>query len=101
MATGGMLLSEVSEDKRKELGLPDSGMALTVDHLGQFTPHDAAKVAGIEKGDVITSFDGRTDLKRESDLIGWAINSHQVGNRVKVTVVRGGKKLAFELPMQP
>jgi len=57
MVTGGMLL-ETPEDA------PKNGMALRAKHVGQYGPHAAAKVAGFLAGDVIVSFDGKTDLLR-------------------------------------
>src|SRR5262249_844618 len=46
MATGGMLLEALSDAERSQAGLPGTGMALKVRHLGQYPPHDAAKKAG-------------------------------------------------------
>jgi len=43
MVTGGMLLERSPTDQREKLGLTDADMALTVAHVGEYSPHDAAK----------------------------------------------------------
>ncbi|MFO0843298.1 MAG: Trx7/PDZ domain-containing (seleno)protein [Gemmataceae bacterium] len=55
MALGGLVLES------------DKG-GLRVRHVGQYGLHAAAKNAGFRKGDLVVSFDGRDDLRRESDL---------------------------------
>lgn len=101
MATGGMLLETVTAEERTKAGLPESDMALRAKHVGQFGPHAAAQNAGFKKDDIVISFDGRSDLKRESDLIAHALFTHQPGERVRVGVLRNGKNLTLTLPMQP
>jgi hypothetical protein len=100
MAAGGMLLEELPADQRKKAGLADRGMALRVKYLGQNGPHGAAYRAGFRQDDVLVSFDGRTDLSRETDLLAHALTERKVGDRVTVTLLRGGKKIDLTLPMQ-
>ena len=71
-----------------------------VKHVGQYGPHAAAKRAGFHKGDIILAFDGRDDLLRDGDLLAYAVNNRQPGERVKVDVLRGDKRLQLTLPMQ-
>jgi serine protease Do len=101
MVTGGLLLKSTPAEQRTKLGLADGDMALTVEHVGQYSPHDAAKRAGFQKGDVLVSFDGKTALHRESDLIAHALAQHKPGARIDVTILRGGKKMSLVLPIQP
>jgi S1-C subfamily serine protease len=75
-------------------------MALRVKHVGQYGPHAAAKNAGFRVGDVLVEFDGRTDLKRETDILRHSVTAHKPGDRVAVTVLRDAKKVALTLPMQ-
>src|SRR5262249_41083258 len=42
MGLGGLLLERMSPDDRSKAGLPESGMALRVKHVGQYGPHAAA-----------------------------------------------------------
>src|SRR5262249_22228394 len=98
MATGGMILEPLTAEERKKAGLEENGMALRVKYLGGSDgPHGAAQRAGFRQGDIIVSFDERTDLLRETDLLTHALTQHKVGDEVKATVLRGGKKMDFTL----
>jgi serine protease Do len=99
MATGGMRLEEIAPGDRPA-GTTKDGMALLVKHVGQYGPHAAAKNAGFRVGDVIVSFDGKTDLTRETDVLAHALTARKPGERVKVKLVRKGKMLELMLPMQ-
>ncbi len=100
MATGGMLLESLPADERPA-GVGKDGMALRVKYAGGGSgPHAAAKNAGFQAGDVIVSFDGRSDLTRETDLLAYALRAHKPGEKVAVKVVRGGKPVELTLPMQ-
>lgn len=102
MTTGGLLLEELPEADRAQAGLRDSGrMALRVKHVGQYGPHAAAKQAGFQQGDILTEFDGRTDLVREADLFEHGLTKRKAGDRVTVKVLRNGKSVTLNLPMQP
>jgi hypothetical protein len=93
MAAGGMKLAAPAE-------APGPAMALRVEFVGQNGPHAAAKQAGFRVGDLIVSFDGRTDLQRETDLFAHALTAHRPGDRIPVTVLRDGKRTDLTLPMQ-
>lgn len=98
MATGGILLENIEGDL--PAGVEKGTMALRAKHVGQYGPHAAAKNAGFLVGDVIVSFDGKTDLMRETDLLAHALRAKRPGDKVAVSVIRGGKKLELTLPMQ-
>ncbi len=97
MATGGILLESLDE---RPAGVPETGMALRAKHVGEYGAHRAALNAGFRKDDIIISFDGRTDLLRETDVFAHALRARKPGEKVAVTVVRGGKRLELTLPMQ-
>ncbi len=97
MATGGMVLESIME---RPAGVPKDGMALRAKSVGQFGAHAAAKNAGFQAGDVIIKFDGQTDFTREADLLAYALRSRKAGEKVSVTIVRGGKTMEMTLPMQ-
>lgn len=101
MVTGGLVLTSASAEQRRSLGLTASDMALRVEHVGQYAPHDAAKKAGFQVGDVVIAFDGQRDLRRESDLIAYALSHCRPGAQVEVMVLRGRQRIALTLPMQP
>ena len=99
---GGAVLEEATREERKQIGLtmasPD--MTLRIKHLGQYGAHAAAKKAGFRKGDLILSYNGRKDLKRETDLLAYGVNELKPGESVPVTVLRDGKQLEMYLPRQ-
>ena len=97
MGLGGMALQPATAEERKLLGLQDGQMALSVQHVGAYAPHDRAKKAGVQKGDVIVEYDGRKDLLRDSDILAYAINKVEVGRAVKVRVRRGAEDKTFEI----
>lgn len=97
MATGGMVLETLTA---RPAGVPKDGMALRVKSVGQYGPHAAAKNAGFLPNDVIVSFDGKSDLLRETDLMVHAVTVRKAGESVNVKVIRGGKEVQLKLPMQ-
>ncbi|MFO0852381.1 MAG: Trx7/PDZ domain-containing (seleno)protein [Gemmataceae bacterium] len=96
-AAGGMLLVEPPDGR--PVGVPATGTALLVKHVGQYPPHDTAKAAGFRPGDVIVAFDGRTDLSRETDLLAYALRSRRPGDTVAVKLIRDGKPMELKLPI--
>jgi S1-C subfamily serine protease len=100
MATGGMILEDLPADERKKADL-ETGMALRVKGLGQGDgPHGTARRVGFQQGDVLIAYDRRSDLPRETDLLAHALLTRKPGDKVTVTVLRGGKKINLTLPMQ-
>ena len=93
-------LSEHGEVRRGQLGLvvqdltPELAQAFKLKRQGgavvsQITPGSAAEQAGLRRGDVIVSLDGRA-VAGSSDLRN-AIGLLRVGTRVNLTVLRKGK----------
>ncbi|MFN0052738.1 MAG: Trx7/PDZ domain-containing (seleno)protein [Planctomycetales bacterium] len=101
MALGGLLLRNADAEERSAQGVDAQGMALFVEHVGQYAPHDIAKRAGVLAGDLIVAFDGKTNLRRETDLMTYALTERQVGDEVSVTIVRKGRKQKLSFQMQP
>ena len=56
---------------------------------------------GFRKGDILTSYDGRTDLPRETDILFHALSERKAGDTVEVDLLREGKKMKLTLPIQP
>ena len=86
MALGGMALEPT-----------DAG--LRVKHVGQFGPYATAKTAGVKVGDVIASYDGKGDWKREADVLAYGVTARRPGDKVPLTVVRDGQKVELTLPL--
>lgn len=97
--TGGIFSAAIPDEERTQLKIPADGMALLVKHVGQYPPHDIAHRAGVRKGDILTSFDGRTDLKREADLLAYAVDKARQGKSVEVRVLRDGKPMTFKMTL--
>jgi hypothetical protein len=98
MALGGMLTKPLTADEREALKLPADRMALKVQHVGQYPPHDRAKKAGVRVGDILISYDGRTDLVRETDLLAYALRQVPVGSAAKAVFLRDGQRITLDLP---
>ena len=94
---GGMFLKPVSDEMRASLGIASDKMALVVEHVGAFAPHDRAKQAGVLKGDVLVDYDGRRDLLRETDVLAYAINQVEKGRSVPMRFFRGSQERAVEI----
>lgn len=97
LGLGGMIVDLATDEERTKLGIKEGQMALTVQHVGAYAPHDRAKKAGILKGDVIVEYDGRTDLVRETDLLAYAINQVEIGRSVVIKIRRGPETKTMEV----
>ena len=97
MALGGMFLKSISPELRAERKLPEKGLALRIEHVGQYSPHDVAKRAGFKAGDVLLAFDGRTDFERETDVLHYSLNRQEKAP-VSVEILRDGKRMTLLLP---
>ena len=97
MGLGGMMLKSASNEQRQALGIKDGNTALVVEHVGAYAPHDRAKKAGVQKGDVLIEYDGRSDFVRESDLLAYSVNQVEVGRAVKLRMRRGAEEQTFEI----
>lgn len=100
MATGGLLLEELTPAERGERGLAATQMALRVKHVGEYGKHAAAKKAGFQKDDLIVEVDGSATHATEGELIGRLLQKHRPGEQVQAVVLRGDRRINLSLPMQ-
>jgi serine protease Do len=100
MAMGGLVLEDLPDAEREPRKLAANTMALRVKAVGQYGKHAAGKNAGFQKEDVIVEFDGNSERQSEGELIGRALQTKRVGEKVKVGVLRGTERLELSLPMQ-
>jgi len=78
---------DLPADQRKKLGLADSAVAIEIlwaDH-------------GLQKGDVIIEADGRRSGMTLTDFLAYTAQKKMTGDKVAVTVLRGGKELKIQL----
>ncbi|PZQ97190.1 MAG: serine protease [Cereibacter sphaeroides] len=80
----GVRIQDVTPDVAEAMGLADAKGALVTD-----VPEGPAKVAGMQAGDVITSFDG-VDVKDTRELVRKVADT-DIGKATEVVVLRGGK----------
>lgn len=81
---------------KKQLGISTSlkkGL-----YVASVTSGSAAASAGIKKGDVITAADGKT--VNDVATLHSILYSHNVGDKVKITVNRNGKTMTFTVTLQ-
>lgn len=81
--TLGAYITSVSEEVAKQNNLPQAGVLVQ-----QIIPNGSANKAGIQAGDLITSFNGSPVFNTEQ-LIN-AVKKCKIGQNVNVTIVRNG-----------
>jgi serine protease Do len=82
----GVMIQKITPELKEKLGLKDDKGALVAD-VPSGSP---AEKAGIKRGDVIVSFDGK-EIKEMNDLP-YLVGSTPVGKGVKVELVRDGRR---------
>jgi len=87
----GVMIQKITPELKDKLNLKDDKGALVAD----VTPDSPAYKAGIERGDVIVSFDGK-EIVEMKDLP-YIVGATPVGKKVTVDVIRKGEKKAFKI----
>ncbi len=87
----GVMVQQITPALKDKLGLQSEEGAL----VSQVTPGGPAANAGIERGDVIVSFDGK-EIKTMHDLP-FIVAITPVGKQVQVEVIRKREKKTFEV----
>jgi hypothetical protein len=100
LGLGGMKLEDLKDEDRRQAKRPADRMALKIAYLGEHGEHAIAKRAGLERGDIIVSFDGKGHRMTESELLEYSLRQKCPGEIIVVTVIRDGrlKSLSFALP---
>ncbi|TAK09053.1 MAG: PDZ domain-containing protein [Candidatus Manganitrophaceae bacterium] len=93
----GVGYSEVEAPKKVRLGVMiepfQSGVRIT-----EVSPNSAAAEAGIQKGDIVVSFDGE-EMHEPFDLT-YAVGQKSPGDHVKMKLIREGKTVETEAVMK-
>jgi hypothetical protein len=100
MGLGGLRLDELTDGERKGVDLPRDALALRVRHAGENGEHAVAKRAGIQKGDILVSFDGLTSRRSESELLSYTLQRKRPGDEVTVSVLRNGERKILKFALQ-
>jgi serine protease Do len=90
----GVMIQKITPELKDKLNLRDERGALVAD----VTSGGPADKAGIERGDVIVSFDGKGI--REMNELPYLVASTPVGKVVEVEVIREGEKKRFEVKIR-
>jgi len=99
MGFGGMVLEDIRDAERSG-DLAGVGMALRINHVGQYGEHAVAKNAGFQKDDVIVAFDGLKRRMTEVELLAYTLKQKRAGDEVTATILRNGQRrdLTYRLP---
>lgn len=100
MAFGGMKLEQLDDEARKARGIGDGRLALRVLHVGEYGKHAAAKNAGFRMDDVLVEVAGSDAALTEIELLSRNLLKQKPGEKVPVVVLRGGQRVALEMPVQ-
>jgi serine protease Do len=87
----GVVVQKLTPELAKSFGLKESEGALVSD----VTEQGPADKAGIKRGDVIISFDGKPI--KDMETLPKLVASTEVGKKVKLMVIREGKRIEAEV----
>ncbi len=90
----GVLIQHITSELKEKFKLKDEKGALVAD----VTPGGPAEKAGIKRGDVVISFDGR-EIHEMSDLP-LIVASTPVDKTVVVEIIRDGKKISVKVTVE-
>jgi serine protease Do len=90
----GVIIQAITPELKEKLNLKDTNGAL----ISDVASGGPADMAGIRRGDVILSFDGK-DIKKSSDLP-YIVSATAVGKVVTVEVLRRGARKNFQVKVQ-
>jgi len=90
----GVMIQEITPELKEKLTLKEERGAL----VGDVVAEGPADKAGIKRGDVIVSFDGK-EISEANDLP-FIVASTPVGKTVTVEVIREGKKEHFQVQIE-
>ena len=94
------MTEEVPEADRGGLGLSSGTLALRIKNV---TParvrksNPSARKIGLRPGDVIVELDGSRKPMNESELLAYAIQKRRPGQRILLTILRGGREKRYPL----
>ncbi|MCI0640050.1 MAG: PDZ domain-containing protein [Gemmataceae bacterium] len=93
----GLHLVPLPEAERKKRSLEPDMFAFKVQNMYGPGPEPLRK-AGLKVGDVILAVDGRADLATETQLFVYIRLTHPPGSHMKLSLLRGDKKMELEVP---
>jgi len=105
VALGGMTLEELSDVKRQQNGISETGMALSVENVSRRERRGGggqtnAQRAGIRRGDIITGFGEHTKRLTESGVIGYVLQKQAQAKSLPVKLQRNGEQIEVDLSLE-
>jgi len=91
----GATLQTLSRDLSDSLGLERPAGAL----LADIDPKGPAADAGLKRGDVIVAVDGQA--ADDPEAVGYRLATKSLGGQASISAIRGSKKVAATLRLQP
>jgi len=91
----------LTPQEKRQAGLAETAFALKVQHVNAQDKNKstAASRAGLQKNDIITAVDGKSAFSGESDYVAYLYQKKKPGDRVDLTVLRGGKPQSLTLTL--
>jgi serine protease Do len=87
----GVVIQQITPDLKDAMGLPSTNGAL----ISRVDPSGPAKKAGIQRGDVITAYNGQPIHEMED--LPRLVAASKPGSKADVTVLRGGSEKHFQV----
>lgn len=91
----GLALNPLTNEQKQHHGIAANDMALAVKDI--FQNAVPLQQAGLRKGDVIVAVDGKTGMN-ESQFLAHIRLNHPPGDKINLTVLRGGHRLELQVP---
>lgn len=86
------------ENRKVRLGIQIEPFQAGI-HIVSVSPESAAEAAGLEPGDLIVSFDGKS-LQEPLDLT-YAVQQKSAGDHAEVQIIRDGKSMKKDVVLKP
>ncbi len=93
---GALRLVDLSAAERKKQGVAEGVTAFRVKDM--YAPAEPLRKAGLKIGDVILGVGGREDLLTETTLLVHIRLTYPPGSRIKLGLLRDGKKMELTIP---
>lgn len=91
---------EAPPEKRRGLNLAENQKAFEVRYIGNDRPGQSVRKAGLRNGDLIVAVDGKPLVDMTSPQFHAYVKlNYQVGDRLPITIVRGGQRMNLEIEL--
>lgn len=92
----GVWAPDLTDDERREIGLPTTGLARKV----RWIPSEGLREAGLRDGDIIVAMDGDTRRETHAEAETRVRMTYSEGDHVELVVLRGGERHTLDAPLE-